>query len=352
VAFSGAMLSIPASVLSAVPVQAKPFAEALNRVLGNINMDVAYLILAFWAYKVVAFVFTHFLKGTKNLKKSYGSWAVVTGATDGIGLAMANEFAKNGLNVALLSRTKEKLDKCAAEITAKYPKVEVKVLAVDFNDIVNDKTRAKVAKFLEPLEVGVLVNNVGVSYPFPKYFHELNDSEVEALNVLNVESTVWMTRIVLDANNANSMVSRKRGAIINIASAAGVLTSPLLAQYGGAKGYVAQFSRALHYEYSSKGIHVQCQVPLYVTTKLAKLRHASLTVATPAQYARASLRAIGGAAVVSPYWSHALQMSLFNMLPESFVASVTNSMHLSIRKAGMKKEERLAQEDTDTKKGK
>ena len=346
------MLSIPVSIMSAVPVQVKPFVEALNRVLGNLNMDVAYVVLAFWAYRVLCFIFTHFLKPTQNLKKKYGSWAVVTGATDGIGLALANEFAKNGLNVALLSRTKEKLDKCAADIATKYPKIEVKVLAVDFSDIVNEKTRTKVAKFLEPLEVGVLVNNVGVSYPFPKYFHELTDSEVDALNVLNVESTVWMTRMVLDASNANSMVSRKHGAIINIASAAGVLTSPLLAQYGGAKGYVAQFSRALHYEYASKGIHVQCQVPLYVTTKLAKLRKASLTVATPAQYARASLRAIGGAPVVSPYWSHALQMNMFNLLPESLVASVTNSMHLGIRKAGMRKEERLAQEALDTKKGK
>ena len=60
------------------------------------------------------------------------------------------------------------------------------------------------------------------------------------------------------------MVSRKRGAIINIASAAGVLTSPLLSQYGAAKGYVAQFSKGLHYELKAKGVYVQCQVPLYV----------------------------------------------------------------------------------------
>ena len=344
-----AIISIPTPVMAAMPPQ---LIDMLYRVREIVSADVLHLLALLWLFLqfrgFFGFVYDHTLKGTKNFKKSYGSWAVVTGATDGIGLAMAHEFAKKGLNIVLLSRTKEKLNACAKEISEKCPNIEVKVLAIDFSDINDPAVRTQISKFLSPLEVGVLVNNVGVSYPFPKYFNELTDSEVEALTVLNVDSTVWMTRIVLDG-----MMSRKRGAIINIASAAGVLTSPLLAQYGGAKGYVAQFSRALHYELASKGIHVQCQVPLYVTTKLAKLRNASLTVATPAQYARAALKAIGGGPVVSPYWSHAIQMSLFNTLPEWLVASVTNNMHIGIRRAGLKKEEQKKSEiDSSSKKGK
>jgi 17beta-estradiol 17-dehydrogenase / very-long-chain 3-oxoacyl-CoA reductase len=245
---------------------------------------------------------------------------------------MATEMARQGNNVVLMSRTAAKLEEKAAAIRTQYPKVEVKIFAVDFMNIGDKKQRSDIQAFLAPLEVGVLVNNVGESYANPMYFDELSDEAVEKLTVLNVESTMWMTRIVLP-----QMLKAKKGAIINISSAAGVLTSPLLSQYGGAKGNVAQFSRALHYELAPRGIHVQCQVPLYVTTKLAKLRHSSWSVATEKQYARAAIKAIGSGVVVSPYWSHALQMNVFSSLPEWLLAWGTTQMHLGIRKAAQKK---------------
>jgi 17beta-estradiol 17-dehydrogenase / very-long-chain 3-oxoacyl-CoA reductase len=134
---------------------------------------------------------------------------------------------------------------------AKYPKAEVKTLDVDFG-AVSAAVRTKIAEFLSDLDIGLLVNNVGISYPFTKYFHELDDERVSQLISLNVESTTWMSRIVLPG-----MLSRKRGAIVNIGSAAGVSTSPLLSQYGAAKSYIAMFSRAMNAELADKGIHVQ-----------------------------------------------------------------------------------------------
>ena len=336
-----AILSVPASAMAAMPPQ---LVQMLNQLKDFVSSDVLYLLVLFWVFgivrSVVMFIYHHMIKSAKNLVKVYGPYAVITGATDGIGLGMATEFARKGMNIVLISRTQSKLDACAKELREKFPKIEVKVLAVDFNEINDEDERKRIAKFLAPLEVGVLVNNVGISYPFPKYLYELTDAESEALTVLNVDSTVWMTRIVLAGDKG--MVARKKGAIINISSIAGVLTSPLLSHYGGAKGFVAQYSRALHYELAPKGIHVQCQVPFYVTTKLAKLRHASLTVATPAQYARAAIKAIGGGPLVSPYWSHALQFCVYQSLPEWLLASVANSMHLGIRKAGMRKMEAQA----------
>jgi 17beta-estradiol 17-dehydrogenase / very-long-chain 3-oxoacyl-CoA reductase len=168
--------------------------------------------------------------------------AVVTGATDGIGKAMAMELARKGLNIYLISRSQEKLDATSKEILDKYPKVEVRVAAVDFSNF-TEAIRSSLTSTLAYVDVGVLVNNVGVSYPFPKYFDELEDVNVEHLIRLNVDSTTWMTRMVLPG-----MKARRRGAIVNIASAAGVSTSPLLSQYGAAKSYVAMFTKALHYE--------------------------------------------------------------------------------------------------------
>jgi 17beta-estradiol 17-dehydrogenase / very-long-chain 3-oxoacyl-CoA reductase len=121
-------------------------------------------------------------------------------------------------------------------------------------------------------------------------------------------------------------------------TAAGVSTSPLLAEYGAAKSYIAMFSRTMNAEYARFNVHVQCQVPMFVATKLAKIKRASLFVASPAGYARAALAAIGYEAVVSPFWSHALQIWVLTTLPEWLIASATMSMHLGIRKQGMKKE--------------
>lgn len=89
---------------------------------------------------------------------------VVTGATDGIGKAMAFEMARKGQNIVLISRSAEKLEACRAEMLAKYPTIEVKTLAVDYSKF-DSAARVTVASFLATLDVGVLVNNVGKPFP-------------------------------------------------------------------------------------------------------------------------------------------------------------------------------------------
>ncbi|CAM9325947.1 unnamed protein product, partial [Choristocarpus tenellus] len=151
------------------------------------------------------------LRRGKNLKK-YGQWAVVTGATDGIGKALSFEIAKKGLNVLLISRTESKLVDVEAEVKAACPSASVEHLAIDYSSF-DAAAQAKVAAAIKTKDVGLLVNNVGVSYPFPKYFHEVTDSEMVSLLEVNVNSTVWMTRLVLPGKE-----KRKRGAIVNFAS--------------------------------------------------------------------------------------------------------------------------------------
>lgn len=305
----------------------------------NHLMHIVYLCVILGLFSVLSFlhdvvrgVWASFFRGGKNLKKVYGSWAVVTGATDGIGKGMAFEFARKGQNVVLISRTQSKLDDCAEELKAKYPNVEVKVLAVDYGKF-DQKMRTKVESFLKDLEIGVLVNNVGVSYPFPQYFNELTDDKVEEMITLNVNSTTWMTRIVLP-----NMLARKKGAIVNMASTACMVNSPLLAGYGAAKGYIKHFTECLNLELKGKGVHVQCQVPLFVATKLAKIRKSSLFVPSPAGYARAGVAAIGYGCVITPFWAHKLQLYLMNALPEFLTNKIVFDMHLDLRKRALKKE--------------
>jgi len=283
-----------------------------------------------------------FLRPGKNLKK-FGEWAVITGATDGIGKAYAFALAKKGLNIVLISRTESKLKDVAKEIEEKYSGVQTKYIVCDFSKF-DQTARVSVEKSIEDLSIGILINNVGISYRYPVYFHELDNERVTQLIEMNVNSAVYMTKMVL-----GGMLERRKGAIVNISSGSAMYTLPLLAEYSGAKSFLEKFSRALNAEYASKGITCQCQVPFYVATKLAKMRK-SLMVPTPKEYVNAAIKYIGhGDAVVSPILLHALQGYVLDHLPEWMVVKIINGMHLTIRKKGIKKDARLAAEEAEKK---
>jgi len=302
----------------------------------------ALLYLTVLACRFLATLHSFFFRAGKRLR-DLGEWAIVTGATDGIGRAYAFELARQGLHVLLVSRTEAKLVEVEREIREKYPNVTVDHLAVDYGNF-DAAAREVVRQKVAGMDVGVLINNVGMSYPFAKYFHELKDEEVAGIVELNVNSTVWMTRIVLGDESSGGMVQRRRGAIVNTSSGAGRATSPLLAEYSGAKSFIEMFSRGLKAELASYNIHVQAQAPLFVATKLAKIRKTSLTVPSPAAYARVAAARIGFEDSVSPWWSHALQLWALRRLPEQVVTAIGLRMHLPIRRAGMKKEAQRAQE--------
>jgi len=268
----------------------------------------------------------------------FGKYAIVTGATDGIGKAYALALAKRGMSLILISRTESKLQAVAEEIDTKYGSKGIektKYIVCDYSNF-DEKTRARVAKELEGLDIGVLINNVGQSYRYPRYFHELPNDEVGALIEMNINSTVWMTNMVIAG-----MAERKRGTIINLSSGSADFTMPLLAEYGAAKMFVERFSLSLDAEYKSRGVRVQCQVPFYVATKLAKLRK-SLTVPTAEAYVWMSMRWLGYGGVVQPFWLHAFQGWAMKAMPAFITDKAVMSMHAGIRKRGLKKDAKLA----------
>lgn len=220
----------------------------------------------------------------------------------------------------------------------KYAGVDkTKYIVCDYSNF-DEKTRARVARELEGLDVGLLINNVGQSYRYPQFFHELTDDEVGAVLEMNINSTVWMTRMVLDG-----MAKRRRGSIVNLSSGSAEHTMPLLAEYGAAKMFVARFSESLDAEYRGRGVRVQCQIPFYVATKLAKLRK-SLTVPTAEAYVAMSMRWLGYGGVVQPFWLHGIQGWVMKILPSALVDMGVMSMHAGIRKRGLKKDAKIAAE--------
>lgn len=321
--------------------------SVLARAMSVSVVTIIGVAVALKAIHVLSLIYKFFLREAVDVTK-YGKWAIVTGATDGIGKAWAFELASRGLSVLLISRSEEKLLDVKKLLVEKYPKLQFDHMAVDFSKF-NELVRSTVKAKIKSLDVGVLINNVGLSYPFAKYFHELTDTEIADILEVNVSSTMWMSRLVLGDVSENlepidGMLKRRRGAIVNTSSGAGRCASPLLAEYSGVKSCIELFSKTLAAELKPKGIDVQVQTPLFVTTKMAKIRKTSLTVPSPEAYVKTAVKQIGYDASISPYWAHSLQLWFQSLLPETISNMIVNSMHQDIRKRGIKKQRESAKD--------
>jgi len=246
-----------------------------------------------------------------NLREM-GKWAVVTGgeltlsfivlpnstvefifnyisATDGIGLAFARQLAERGLNIVLMSRSIDRLEKCANEIELRYG-VETKIIQVDFSQDIFEYD-ANVDKKLEGLEIGTLINNVGMFYETPDRFDRVSQSVDFIKNMINVNvvAVTMMTRAVLPG-----MLNRGKGVVVNIGSFASLEGGfPFVTLYSAVKSYMETLTLNLAKEYKEQGIYFQYQCPGYVTTKLSKIRNSHFFIPTPDQYVKNALKSIG-----------------------------------------------------------
>ncbi|KAL6193215.1 hypothetical protein ACLB2K_034299 [Fragaria x ananassa] len=136
----------------------------------------------------VRWVWVMFLRPPKNLK-DYGSWGIVTGSAQGIG--------------------------------------KIKSMVIDLAKLRGEEIANAIEEEIKGLDVGVLINNVGMAYPYARFFHEVDLELMENIIKLNLGAATWVTRAVLPG-----MLKKKKGAIVNISSNSAHLPSfPLYTLY-------------------------------------------------------------------------------------------------------------------------
>ncbi|XP_042855475.1 inactive hydroxysteroid dehydrogenase-like protein 1 [Penaeus japonicus] len=293
-----------------------PLPKAAQNVLTVVGFLVVGKILVCAVWAAVAMLRTHLWARLwdKRLPQTYGKWAVVTGSTDGIGKSYAKELAKKGMNILLVSRNMEKLQRVAGEIRSQYG-VETDIAQADFAD--GRPIYSNIEKHLTDKDIGILVNNVGMAV-HPRLYERQMEDDIWAYVNVNVASVLAMTRLVLPG-----MLRRKKGAIVNVSSITAHFPMAYIEVYSATKAFVSSFTRALQLEYGSSGVTIQCLEPAFVisnmTSSVEEFRTPGLFLPTSDTFAANAVATIGYSNRTTGYWTHELQLAWWKSFPEWYI---------------------------------
>lgn len=294
--------------------------------------------------RLITFV-QHYFLYSFSFSKYRGDWAVITGASGGIGAGIAHALAKRGVNVILIARSADKLERLASECHEQHS-VDAKVITYDFSTVSSDP--ASLSALLEQVKAykpTIIVNNVGINVDFPTELVDMDEDLIKNIIDINVKVTTAFTYALLPG-----LIDAAKGIVLCLSSAGGVVTpAPLLAVYAGTKAYNDSFAVSLAGEVKRVGnIHVHSLTPFFVESAMAKMR-ASFTVPSAKAFADKALSLVGSPYPrLQPYWVHYVMQSALTALPVSFQLDYVTKLHRNIRKRALRKKERMEKAAQET----
>lgn len=248
--------------------------------------------------------------------------ALVTGASSGIGAALARRLARDGRHLVLVARRADRLEALARELEAAHA-IRALVIAADLLD--PGAARALVEEVdRRGLVVDWLVNNA--AFGTIGRFHRLSLERELAQLRLNVEVVVELT-----GRCVPGMVARGRGVVMNIASVSGFAPAPQMAIYGATKAFVLSFSEAIASELRGTGVHVLCVCPgptrseFQETAEMDVSRVPGFAWMTAEEVADQAVRAVGRGPVVVNGVMNSVVASLMRLAPHALTNRVLAS---------------------------
>jgi short-subunit dehydrogenase len=180
----------------------------------------------------------------------YGPWAVVTGASSGIGAEFARQLAERGLSLVLVARRRDKLEALGADLYATHG-TEVRVVTCDLAD---EDGPARLIDEVADLDVGLLINNAGVG--LKGRLVDIDPAVLRRLVEVNCQAP-----LALAHGFGRRLVARKRGGMVIVASTGGFQALPWSAAYGASKGFDLLLGEALAVELAPDGVDVLTLAP-------------------------------------------------------------------------------------------
>lgn len=193
-----------------------------------------------------------------DFKDKYGPWAVVTGASSGIGVEIAKQVAARGLNIVLVARRERNTTQVSDSIRSKYG-VETKVLLADLS---NSKEVENILTQTEDMDVGLLVNNAA-QVTHGSFFRTDLPSH---LNIVEVNARA---ALVLSHGFGRRLLNRRKGGMIFVSSTAHI-AMPWVATYSATKGFLSNLAYLLRHELEPHGINVLAVEPGLVRTEMTE----------------------------------------------------------------------------------
>jgi hypothetical protein len=252
----------------------------------------------------------------------YGKWALVTGASAGIGWAIAQQLAAAGAHLVLTARRADRLQKLAADLSAKHA-IETEVFTAD---LTRPEAPAEILAFTtrKGRQIDLLVNNAG--FGAFGYIHEMDESRLLEMIQVNCSAVVRLTRLY-----APAMVQRRQGDILIVASTAAFQAVPFNSAYAATKAFDLIFAEGIAQELRPFGVNVCALCPGPTTTEFQQVAHqpdrAFKVPETADKVARVGLEGLvkGKSFVISGAMNR-LMMEAERLAPRSFVAKAAAKM--------------------------